>query len=154
MKPLDMILYCPNCGMQHIDAPEPGRLISGGPAAGRVRAGWSNPPHKSHLCHGCGCIWRPADIATNGVAELKTSGKDDTWPAVHNEEVRAARGAALGDATEQSLGLYAAQADAIRELLDKHAPFTTGSLQVRVAQLCLCIVPDAAGVAPVDGGQR
>lgn len=47
------------------------------------------------------------------------------------------------DATEQSLGLHAEQADAIRELLDEHAPFTTGNLQTRVAQLCLCIVPPA-----------
>jgi hypothetical protein len=77
MKPIDMILYCPNCGMQHIDAQE-------------EEPTWTNPPHKSHLCHGCGCIWRPADVATNGVPALKTSGKGDTWPGVHNDEVRAA----------------------------------------------------------------
>src|SRR5574340_600312 len=39
------------------------QLISGGPNAGRVRKGWDNPPHRSHLCHGCGHIWRPADVA-------------------------------------------------------------------------------------------
>lgn len=87
-KPIDMVLYCPNCGQQHIDAPEPGQLISDGPNAGRVRAGWTNPPHRSHKCHGCGCIWRPSDVATNGVADLKTEGKADTWP-VHADEVRA-----------------------------------------------------------------
>jgi hypothetical protein len=37
------------------------------------------------------------------------------------------------DATEQSLGLYAAQAEAIRELLDQHAPHTAGNLQARIA---------------------
>jgi hypothetical protein len=101
--PIDMILYCPNCGMQHIDQPESdtqytARLheSSWWELGGEKPPRWDNPPHKSHLCRkedgGCGCIWRPADVATNGVAELKTSGKDDTWPAVHNEEVRAARG--------------------------------------------------------------
>jgi hypothetical protein len=78
-----MILYCPNCGMQHIDAPDPA------PQFASPDDVWTNPPHKSHLCHDCGCIWRPADVATNGVAELKTTGKDDTWPAIHNDEVRA-----------------------------------------------------------------
>lgn len=77
--PIDMVLYCPNCGKQHIDAPEPGKLISGGPNAGRVRAGWNNPTHRSHLCHSCGCIWRPADVPTNGVAHIETKGKADTW---------------------------------------------------------------------------
>jgi hypothetical protein len=69
VKPVDMILHCPRCFMQHIDA------------ADERTPGWVNPPHKSHLCHGCGCIWRPADVATNGVAGLKTRGKDDNWPS-------------------------------------------------------------------------
>ena len=73
--PIDMVLYCPKCHTQHIDAPEPGKLISGGPSAGRVRQGWTNPPHKSHLCHGCGHIWRPSDTPTNGVIAT-ASGKD------------------------------------------------------------------------------
>ncbi len=64
-EPIDMILYCPECHTQHIDAPEPEK-------------GWDNPPHKSHLCHCCGRIWRPADVATNGVAKIKTRGEEDT----------------------------------------------------------------------------
>lgn len=64
--PIPMILTCPCCRFRHIDAPEPER-------------GWMNPPHKSHLCHGCGCIWRPADVPTNGVSEIATRGSDDTW---------------------------------------------------------------------------
>ncbi len=76
-EPIDMVLHCPNCGMQHIDKPEPGQFISGGPNAGRVRRGWNNPPHRSHLCHGCGHIWRPADVPTNGVQAVKTTGKAD-----------------------------------------------------------------------------
>ncbi len=61
--PLQMVLYCPSCGMQHIDAPE---------------GDWTNPPHRSHLCHGCGHIWRPADVYTEGVAAILTRGKADT----------------------------------------------------------------------------
>lgn len=74
--PIDMVLHCPECGAQHIDAPEwvddphdieQGRIL-----------GWKNPPHRSHLCHGCGHIWRPADVPTNGVSAVKTRGKADS----------------------------------------------------------------------------
>lgn len=65
--PIDMILVCPKCGLLHVDAPKP-------------ELQWTNPPHKSHLCHYCGTIWRPADIETNGVIRIKTRGKGDTWP--------------------------------------------------------------------------
>jgi hypothetical protein len=61
--PIDMILHCPSCGLQHIDEPS---------------EGWDNPPHRSHLCHGCGHIWRPADRATNGVAHIRTVGTKDS----------------------------------------------------------------------------
>lgn len=66
-EPLPMILHCPDCGEQHIDAPDD-------------ESGWSNPPHKSHLCHACGTIWRPADVPTEGVSDIETRGKRDTWP--------------------------------------------------------------------------
>lgn len=85
-RPIDMLLYCPNCGLQHIDAPD------------ERTPDWKNEPHRSHLCHGCECVWRPADVPTNGVAALKTRGKADTWPAIHNEEVRATRAKPLSDA--------------------------------------------------------
>ncbi|WP_197962631.1 hypothetical protein [Burkholderia cenocepacia] len=83
-EPIDMLLYCPKCGVQHVDKPEvkSGRLISSGPFAGRAVAPevtWENPPHRSHLCHACGTIWRPADLPTNGVAAIQTRGKADTW---------------------------------------------------------------------------
>lgn len=39
---------------------------------------WDNPPHRSHKCSGCGHIWRPADVCTNGVAAVKTVGKNDS----------------------------------------------------------------------------
>lgn len=67
--PIPMVLHCPACGTQHIDEPGPG---------------WDNPPHRSHLCGGCGVIWRVADVPTVGVPEsaLKTSSPADTWPIV------------------------------------------------------------------------
>lgn len=66
-KPIPMILYCPECHQQHIDEPD------------ERTPDWDNPPHRSHLCHGCGCIWRPADVATEGVRSIKTAGDADTW---------------------------------------------------------------------------
>lgn len=64
--PIDMVLHCPACFLQHIDAPD------------ERTPGWKNEPHRSHLCHGCGYIWRPADVPTNGVAAVKTTGKADS----------------------------------------------------------------------------
>lgn len=71
--PIDMVLHCPACGLQHVDAPDTnydphyeGHMI------------WENPPHRSHLCAGCGHVWRPADVPTNGVAAVKTHGKADS----------------------------------------------------------------------------
>lgn len=74
--PVDMVLFCPKCGVQHIDGPEwaddPHDIEQG-----QMRV-WENPPHRSHLCHHCGFIWRPADVPTNGVASIKTHGKNDS----------------------------------------------------------------------------
>ncbi len=82
--PIDMVLHCPACRMQHIDMPE------ACPDEGCDHYGtphghpdlWTNPPHRSHLCHGCGLIWRPADVPTNGVAAVKTKGSADS-PILH-----------------------------------------------------------------------
>lgn len=65
--PIDVVLPCPVCGANHIDAPEP-------------ENGWTNPPHRSHVCAYCKCVWRPADVATNGVEAVKTRGKLDNYP--------------------------------------------------------------------------
>lgn len=65
-EPIDMVLHCPKCGLQHIDAPD------------ERTPGWKNEPHRSHLCHGCGHIWRPADVPTNGVQAITTKGKADS----------------------------------------------------------------------------
>lgn len=84
-NPIPMILFCPNCGLQHIDAPgdpesftdEPGRRW-----ANPMRSGWTNPPHRSHLCEACDHVWRPADVATEGVAEIRTRGMIDDDPPI------------------------------------------------------------------------
>lgn len=83
--PIPMLLFCPQCSMQHIDAPETPRFSNDDTGASEeyretMFPAWTNPPHRSHLCHGCGHIWRPADVATTGVAALKTSGKRDGSP--------------------------------------------------------------------------
>lgn len=63
LKPIDMVLHCPACGMQHLDTPN---------------ATWLNPPHRSHQCAYCAHTWRPADVPTCGVVAVKTAGKDDS----------------------------------------------------------------------------
>lgn len=65
-KPLDVVLHCPACKLQHIDAPE--------------YPHWRNPPHRTHKCHGCGELWTAADTNTNGVRAVKP-GSSATWPA-------------------------------------------------------------------------
>lgn len=67
--PIPMILQCPMCSVFHIDEPNEAK-------------GWTNPPHRSHECQFCGCIWRPADVPTTGVKRTETRGKADTWPRV------------------------------------------------------------------------
>ena len=73
--PVDMVLHCPSCGIQHIDEPEPVVKTALDPNGVLT---WTNPPHRSHLCHGCGHIWRPSDVPTNGVRAVGTKGKADS----------------------------------------------------------------------------
>jgi hypothetical protein len=63
-EPIAMLLFCPRCDKQHVDAPDP-------------EAGWQNPPHRTHRCAACRYEWRPADVATTGVRELLTRGAND-----------------------------------------------------------------------------
>jgi predicted RNA-binding Zn-ribbon protein involved in translation (DUF1610 family) len=96
MAPINMVLHCPNCGEQHIDAPSPdipGSVMRDGkwvdvPCVIKANDpnAWTNPPHRSHLCDACGHIWRPADVATNGVAEINTKGKKDSSHPEFNTE--------------------------------------------------------------------
>lgn len=66
-----MILFCPVCHLQHIDEVDE-----------VTNPGWVNPPHTSHKCLGCGTVWRPAQVPTEGVRILSYHGKSDTWPAI------------------------------------------------------------------------
>ncbi|MDQ0035882.1 hypothetical protein J2W30_003655 [Variovorax boronicumulans] len=85
-EPIDMVLHCPKCNLQHVDASDATECawpqcscadqVDRGCIAQDVS--WTNPPHRSHLCHGCGHIWRPADVPTNGVQAVKTTGKADS----------------------------------------------------------------------------
>lgn len=95
--PIDMILHCPACGTQHIDAEESeeqraiqaaelGLVHGSRDWESFMEKRWLNEPHRSHLCHHCKHIWRPADVPTNGVGEIKTKGKDDSATALIDNE--------------------------------------------------------------------
>lgn len=58
--PVPMLLWCPECGERHVDAGE-----------------FEKKPHHTHACQSCGMVWRPAKVATVGVAFL---------PGCKNEE--------------------------------------------------------------------
>lgn len=85
-KPIDVVLFCPACREQHIDAPEDwdpsDHPDAGGGKMNPLAKPWSNPPHKSHLCHHCRHIWRAADVPTNGVRQPRTRGTRDTYPSL------------------------------------------------------------------------
>lgn len=66
-EPIPMILFCPTCGVQHIDAPD-------------LSVNWLNPPHCSHKCAYCQHVWRPADVPTVGVKDIHTVGQHDHAP--------------------------------------------------------------------------
>lgn len=91
VTPIDMVLFCPRCGLQHLDKAidanyihASGATIIGSDEFGHIwsdgvrRTPWANPPHRSHLCEGCDYVWRPADVPTNGVQFVTTKGAKDT----------------------------------------------------------------------------
>lgn len=57
-SPIDMLLWCPRCNQKHVDQP---------------KGEWTNPPHATHTCQGCGLLWRPSNVDTNGVSALPAS---------------------------------------------------------------------------------
>lgn len=102
--PIDMVLHCPACGLQHIDKDNSDDLRIEAAERGFVHGSrdwedwiekreWSNPPHRSHLCSGCGHVWRPADVPTNGVAAVKTKRKADS-PLGKQDECHSRKAAA------------------------------------------------------------
>lgn len=78
-KPIDMLLFCPACGMEHIDKPEEDTCTRFRNPDDHAEP-WTNPPHKTHLCKpnegGCGFLWRPCEDAyTNGIeSPMKVKG--------------------------------------------------------------------------------
>jgi hypothetical protein len=52
-KPIPMLIYCPECSERHLDEGE-----------------FATKPHHTHACQFCGCVWRPAIVATCGVQFL------------------------------------------------------------------------------------
>lgn len=58
--PIPMRLTCPACGELHLDEGD-----------------FATKPHHTHACQACGMVWRPAVVATVGVAFL---------PGFKNEE--------------------------------------------------------------------
>lgn len=90
-EPIPMVLLCPKCGVQHVDEAE---VFTSEMLADGQPEPWDNPPHRSHLCRACGCIWRPADVATVGVKAIATTGKADNFkpspPSLGMEGVRIA----------------------------------------------------------------
>ncbi len=95
--PEDRVLFCPHCGVQHIDFAEPDKCENcghtkeyhgtelSGPQPNEIClhcsctqfVAWLNPPHKKHRCKisegGCGELFKPEDYPTNGVKELATT---------------------------------------------------------------------------------
>ena len=107
--PIDMVLFCPKCGLQHVDAPEKhDRLLCDtDPPAAWSMPPWKNEPHRSHLCHGCRHIWRPADVPTNGVAAVKTKGQADSAIATSAPQSRQASAGQEGDVEPEGMVLVA-----------------------------------------------
>ena len=53
LKPIPMLLWCPECGQRHIDEGE-----------------FATKSHHTHACQSCGMVWRPAIVPTTGVQYL------------------------------------------------------------------------------------
>src|ERR1044072_2849142 len=49
-KPIDMILFCPQCHERHID-----------------EGAFATKAHSTHACQHCGFVWKPSKVPTRGV---------------------------------------------------------------------------------------
>lgn len=83
-EPVALLLFCPRCEAQHVDASERDShawcKVCKSPPAAPCYEGctvWQNPPHRSHKCHHCNYVWRPADVFTTGIEQLETRGAND-----------------------------------------------------------------------------
>jgi rubredoxin len=73
--PVPMLLWCPLCGRRHID-----------------RGAFAQRSHHTHACQHCGHVWRPAIVATVGVAFL---------PGFHDEPAPSATRELLAAVAQQ-----------------------------------------------------
>ena len=125
--PIPMVLFCPACGRQHVDAPNPAE-------------GWDNPPHRSHKCGACAHVWRPADVPTAGVETIATVGQVDTVPVVRNR-VRAVTKAGLVHVIDDEL-----LKQDLAELWDRRkADRTYGSAEQRLSRAMHVLIDAGAG---------
>ncbi|KWN06408.1 hypothetical protein WT83_27380 [Burkholderia territorii] len=142
-----MLLFCPKCGEQHVDAPEEREYDAG--LSTLMEVSWTNPPHRSHLCHACQCVWRPADVATVGVATIETHGTADTWTveqgsiAVNDLPATGRRDDALTPEEIQ---------DRLHRFFSKRntTAMTTVSVTEFVVELLTTSPPAMAAAAPID----
>lgn len=58
-RPLPVVITCPECGEEHVDAVDPVTGID-----------WSKRKHHEHQCSVCKYLWTPALIPTVGVKSL------------------------------------------------------------------------------------
>jgi hypothetical protein len=97
--PIPMLMYCPRCGVQHVDKPSDD-------------GSWTNPPHYTHTCQSCGARWRWCDShPTTGVGSISDPGRDVVDPAPHAQRDRIA-------ALEAELASAKAEANGFREYID------------------------------------
>jgi hypothetical protein len=185
-----MVLHCPKCHMQHIDRPNhwaddeapceppmegmtaPEDAVARTAALRAYEEAWTNPPHRSHLCHGCGHIWRPADVPTNGVAAVKTTGHADSPLAGAAPGAPAARFDWLMDELEKRLPdpePFSAMAPeprymaALDRLLAATPPAGAAPVEPKLCRACRGLPPmtwklgepcDRCGAAPVGEALR
>jgi rubredoxin len=72
--PVNLLLFCPECGFQHIDKAQPDSCETCGydreNCQCEVFTAWLNPPHKKHRCHSCNYVWKPFEFPTNGIPDI------------------------------------------------------------------------------------
>lgn len=118
---IDMLLFCPNCGEQHVDEAKPDVCETCGhyhseslndacvvaSCSCKDFTAWLNPPYKSHRCIACNHVWRPADVPTNGVLTIKSKGERDGNPRPRYFYTAKDYQEAVADATAENATLRA-----------------------------------------------
>lgn len=103
--PRPMHLDCPKCGLEHVDTLDPATGID-----------WSTRPHRTHLCLGCGHLFKPSEHYTVGVArqpeapKVYGQGYDDDCNEAKPEAPKGTEADILSTAT----GSIAAHAEYLR----------------------------------------